>query len=684
MSKIGFGKKLYIGSLGIIVLTIFLIAAVNFYQSRKAFLQKGKVSIENVAEALNQSMELKYNLQQKAMDSDLSLLESKGSESGVQIVESRTADMTLVDRKTGEASKETLPKMIFGLTFVTGEYETVDAVGLSTDSEIAVYQFYKDKLVKVSSSLKNEDGSRNVGEYFSPSSQVYQELMADRTHMALLNNDGRLCMQVFKPFRETADNAIAGAYSVRSVVLTSDVINLVESLKVSGKGYSFVAGPDGKILAHPDKDYLGTSVTGFENGDTIVKTSKGPISYKDNGTRYYAFVDHFDKWALTFGVAVSEPELIEGMNRQILISSSISGSLALIIGVVIIMFMNRQLMANMGGMATLAKEVADGNFKHTFVYEANDAIRETVDAMNEMVGGLARMIAELNQGVDTLSHSSGELNQIAEDMNKGSRTTVDKLNTVASAAEEMSVNMDSVAAAMEQASTNVETVAEGASDMNKSIENVSSNSIKTRDVTKKAVAQAEKASGRISQLGKAAEEINKVTDTINNISSQTNLLALNATIEAARAGDAGKGFAIVANEIKDLASQTAGATQDIAQNIQAIQEEITGTVTEIKQISDIISQIDTFVSEAAVAIESQSETTGNIAANISQVSQGIQEVNENINQSSSMSGQVAMDISEVLEASEKINALSESVKERADVLNGVMQQLQSLTGRFRI
>ncbi len=684
MRKMGFGKKLYIGSLGIIVLTIVLIAVVNFYQSRKAFLQKGKVSIENVADALNKSMELKYNLQQKAMDSDLSLLESKGVESGAMLVEARTADMTLVDRKTGETSKETLPKMIFGLTFVTGEYETVDAVGLSTDSEIAIYQFYKDKLIKVSSSQKKEDGSRNVGEYFSPSSEIYQQLMAEQTHMALLNNDGRLCMQIFKPFREKIDNTIVGAYSVSSVVLTPDVITLVESLKVSGKGYSFIAGPEGDILAHPDKDYVGMSVAGFENGDAIVKTSSGPVSYKDDGTLYYAFVNHFDNWDLTFGVAVSEPELIEGMNRQILISSAISGSLALLIGVVIIMFMNRQLMANMGSMATLAKEVAGGNFKHTFVYEANDSIRETVDAMNEMVKGLAQMITELNQGVDTLSRSSGELNQIAEDMNKGSRTAVDKLNTVASAAEEMSVNMDSVAAAMEQASTNVETVAEGAADMNQNIENVSSNSIKTRDVTKKAVAQAEKASGRISQLGKAAEEINKVTDTINNISSQTNLLALNATIEAARAGDAGKGFAVVANEIKDLASQTAGATQDIAQNIQAIQAEITGTVTEIKEISEIINQIDAFVSEAAVAIESQSETTGNIAANISQVSQGIQEVNENINQSSSMSGQVAMDISEVLEASEKINALSENVKERADVLNGVMQQLQSLTGRFRI
>jgi methyl-accepting chemotaxis protein len=177
-------------------------------------------------------------------------------------------------------------------------------------------------------------------------------------------------------------------------------------------------------------------------------------------------------------------------------------------------------------------------------------------------------------------------------MTEGSELTVSKVNTVASAAEEMSVNMDSVAAAMEQASTNVEIVANGTTDMSRNIEKVAQNSNDTREITNKAVGKALQTSKRVSELGRAAEAINKVTDTINGISSQTNLLALNATIEAARAGEAGKGFAVVANEIKELAGQTARATQDIAKNIEEIQGQIGGAVTEIQDITQIINQIN--------------------------------------------------------------------------------------------
>lgn len=685
MTSLGFGKKLYLGSFGIIILTIVIIGVVNFFQSSTAFLAKGKTGIENVAGAMLKTMELKYNMQKDKIEADLGLLESKkGEDNQIMVVAGRTVEMALTDRATGKKLKQTLPKLIFGLEFVTGEYEIVDSVGKITDSEIAVYQFFEDKLIKVSTSWKNTDESRPVGEYFSSNTDIYTDLMADKIHIALVENHGRRCMQIFKPFREAIDNKIVGAYSISSQIITPDIAGFIQSLHVSGKGVSFIASPEGRILVHPDKTVIDQSVREFSNGEAILKTDKGFVEYTDGVDKYYSYIHQFTPWNLIFGVAVSENELMAGMNEQILTSSAISGLIALVVGALIIGVMNRQLMTSMAGMATLAREVAKGNFRHSFSYTAADAIKETVDSMNEMVQGLGNMIIELNRGVDTLSTSSGELNTIADQMSRGSGTTLEKLNAVSAAAEEMSVNMDSVAAAMEQASTNVETVALGTSDMSSNIEKVAQNSKNTREVTGKAVEQAEKTTSRIRQLGKAAEEINKVTDTINNISSQTNLLALNATIEAARAGEAGKGFAVVANEIKELAKQTAGATEDIAQNIHAIQDEISGAVKEIKEISGIISQIDEFVTEASSAIDSQSATTGEIAENINQVSLGIQEVNENVNQSSAVSGKVAEDISEILAASQQINNLSADVKKKADTLTGVMEQLKTLTGRFQI
>ncbi len=685
MASVGFDKKLYIGSFGIIILTILIITVVNYTQSRTSFLSKGQTSIQNVSDVLLKTIELKYNLQKEKIDADMAALKAESlNDDTIMIVEGQTVELDVYDINAKAKQKISLPKIVFGLDFVTASFGTVDKIGRSSTFDIAIYQLHDNKLIKVSSSIKNKDDTRPIGEYYTDSSDVYKAVTGDKPFSLLTNKGIHMSMQVLHPIKETLEGKIIGAYSISSQILTEDLVELIKKVNVGGFGYTFVTNANGSILIHPDKTYLALNVKDFENGSHLIKGKSGSAVYGHDKKSFYAYANYFKQWDLYFTVAVSENDLMAGINKQIMTSAAISGILALIVGALIIGFMNRQLMKNMNGMANLAKEVANGNFNYSFSYTANDAIKETVDSMNEMVNGLAHMIKELNSGVQTLSSASGELNQISDKMSESSETTVSKVNTVSAAAEEMSVNMDSVAAAMEQASTNIEVVVTGTTDMSASIEKVAQNSNHTKDITNKAVEQAQQASDRVSELGRAAEEINKVTDTINGISSQTNLLALNATIEAARAGEAGKGFAVVANEIKELAGQTAGATEDIAKNIKEIQNQIKGAVTEIQEISQIINQINDFVNDAAEAIGRQSETTSEITENISQVSSGIQEVNVNVNQSSQVSGQVAEEISTVLTASQEINTFSSTVKEKAKVLNDVMVQLQAMTEKFKI
>ena len=197
-------------------------------------------------------------------------------------------------------------------------------------------------------------------------------------------------------------------------------------------------------------------------------------------------------------------------------------------------------------------------------------------------------------------------------------------------AEETSAQASVVSAASEQVSRNVQTVATGAEEMAASIKEIAKNATDAAKVATQAVKVAESADTTVTKLGESSCDIGKVIKVITSIAQQTNLLALNATIEAARAGEAGKGFAVVANEVKELAKETAKATEDISQKIEAIQNDTKGAVDAIRQISEIINQINDIQAAIASAVEEQTATTNEITRNVTEAAKGSSEIAQNI------------------------------------------------------
>ncbi len=331
-----------------------------------------------------------------------------------------------------------------------------------------------------------------------------------------------------------------------------------------------------------------------------------------------------------------------------------------------------------------AEKVAEGDLTLKLGVEQNDEMGTLAKALNKIVTQLGQMFGDIAGGVETLFASSTALSNISQQMSLGADQTSNKSNAAASSADEMSSNMTSVAAATEEASSNISMVATAAEEMTSTINEIAQNSEKARTITGEAVVQVKSASDRVGDLGRAAQDIGKVTEAITEISEQTNLLALNATIEAARAGEAGKGFAVVANEIKELARQTAEATQQIKTKIEGIQSATGGTVTEIEQISKVINDVNDIVSSIATAVEEQSVTTREIANNINQASSGIQEVTEHISQSSTVAASITGDIDEVNQASAEISNSSSQVNMSAEELNKLAEQLRGMVGQFNV
>ena len=263
--------------------------------------------------------------------------------------------------------------------------------------------------------------------------------------------------------------------------------------------------------------------------------------------------------------------------------------------------------------------------------------------------GVSRAVGD---SATELSSASRELSSVSTEMSAGAEETAAQAGVVSAAAEQVSSNVSTVASAVEELGASIAEIAGHASEATR--------------VASDAVGAAETTNQTMSKLGSSSAEIGQVIEVITSIAEQTNLLALNATIEAARAGEAGKGFAVVANEVKELAKQTAVATEEIGSKIAAIQTDTSGAAEAIGEISEVIGKVADLQTTIAAAVEEQTATTNEISRSVAEAARGSTEIAENITS-------VAM-------AARATTDGAAATQEAAAVLGRVAADLQELVG----
>jgi methyl-accepting chemotaxis protein len=292
------------------------------------------------------------------------------------------------------------------------------------------------------------------------------------------------------------------------------------------------------------------------------------------------------------------------------------------------------------------------------------ASRSTWEMMIALVAGLG---LALGGGILLTSVIVQPLGQFATSMESSSMQLSAVAQQMSSNAEETSIQANVVAAAAEQVTQNMQTVGTASEEMTASIREIAKNAHEAAKVATSAVRSAESTHATMAKLGQSSAEIGEVVKVITSIAQQTNLLALNATIEAARAGEAGKGFAVVANEVKELAKETAKATEGISRKIELIQANTSGAIETISQIGGIIAQINDISNTIASAVEEQAATTNEIARNVAEAVRGSAQVTENITA-------VAM-------AAKSTTSGAAGTQQEAEALARMAAGLQSLLGR---
>jgi methyl-accepting chemotaxis protein len=335
----------------------------------------------------------------------------------------------------------------------------------------------------------------------------------------------------------------------------------------------------------------------------------------------------------------------------------ILAAVATILGVVVAVFLTRSITGAIFRMLSISQEVAANNLAVADVeVKSQDEIGQACSALNKMKNNLHGVIQSIAGSAMQVASASEELSSTSQQITANS--------------EETSAQAKVVSNATQQVSQNLQTVATGAEEMGASIKEIAKNATEAAKVATAAVKVAETTTATVSKLGDSSIEIGQVIKVITSIAQQTNLLALNATIEAARAGEAGKGFAVVANEVKELAKETAKATEDISRKIEAIQTDTKAAVDAIATISEVINQINGISNTIATAVEEQNATTNEMARNVSEAAHG--------------SGEITSNIAGVAQAAESTSHGASDTQKAAQQLVETSAELRRLVEQFKI
>ena len=340
-------------------------------------------------------------------------------------------------------------------------------------------------------------------------------------------------------------------------------------------------------------------------------------------------------------------EEVNSALREFLILVLVLAGLSLVFIAGTLLMLGRRIVGRINAMASALQSVAGGDLKVRVPDSGDDEIATMSGALNAALSRIGEVFSRINSSTGRLSRASQGLNAIAQELTSAADATSAQADVAAQTAREVSVNVQAVAA--------------GGEEMGSSIGEIARNANEAARVATSAVRSVESTTGTMNKLGESSREIGDVIRLITSIAEQTNLLALNATIEAARAGDAGKGFAVVADEVKQLAQETARATEDISRRVESIQSDADQATAAITDIAAVISRINEFQTTIARAVEEQTATTEAINAGVSEAARGSDTIAQNISVVAQAAGTTTSAIGQAADSSRELSGMSDEL-----------------------